>query len=113
MTKTELVERIAKDLTTAEDADQGRRLLLTRETGGWRLGYCAPSYTGAWGPGQTPAEWVVLDWLTTDDDPVTWLNLALGAAEALAIRRLAIKAAGATPAEVLVVIAEQPRVVVV
>jgi hypothetical protein len=56
---------------------------------------------------------VVLDWLTAEDDPVTWLNLALGAAEALAIRRLAIKAAGATPAEVLVVVAEQPRVVVV
>ncbi len=112
MTKTELVERIAKDLITAEDADQGRRLLLTRQTGGWRLGYCAPSYAGAWSAGQTPADWVVLDWLTLDDEPVTWLNLALGAAEALAIRRLALKGAGATPADVLVVLAEQPRVVV-
>jgi hypothetical protein len=115
MTKAELLERIAADLGTANDADQRRRLaVVEREPGAWCVAYSGPRYAGAWEPEQPPAAWVALDWLTAapgPSEPVCWPSLDLAAAEASAIRRAVLDAAPG--AGLLVVVTEQPRVVVV
>jgi hypothetical protein len=120
LTKAELLERIDAVLGAA-DADQGWRLVLVLvewEPAAWRLAYSVPSYAGAREPGDPLVEWLVLGWLTVTpgrSEPVSWPCLDVATAEAEAIRRAGLNSARrqGRRGELLVVVSERRRVVVV
>ena len=95
MNRSELVAQLAKMLTHAQDADKGRRLTLTQDAEGWRLGYSIPDYAGFGAfPGSQLTGWAVLDWLTDRGAAVRWASLDQVNAEAQAIRAQVLDAAG-------------------
>jgi hypothetical protein len=117
MNRTQMVEAIARTLQTADDKDQGRRLVLVQCGGDWRIGYQIPSYTGAWSEGMQPAAWMVHDWLTVGDsrEPSTSWDLESFLKVAMEIRTAALDAAGPLPAgvDLLVVISPAQALAVV
>jgi len=112
MTRSEILEQLARMLTHAQDADAGRRLTLTEDAQGWRLGYSLPSYGGLGAfPGAKVQGWAVLDWLTVQGrEPCRWVSLDEANAVAQAIRSAVLDAAGWDLAARLEVVVEaQPR----
>jgi hypothetical protein len=120
LTKAELLTWIDAVLGTAQ-TDQGWRLFLVLvewEPNAWRLAYTVPSYAGAWEPGGTPTQWIVLGWLKAapgPSEPSCWPSLDGAAAEALAIRQagLTMAARQGRGNELQVVVSDRPQVVVV
>ena len=119
LTKAELLELIDAVLGSA-DAPQGWRLVLVLvewEPHAWRLACCVPSDAGAWAPGESPAEWLALGWLTDGpgpSGPVCWHSLDSATTEAQAIRQAGLNSPPRQGRgdELRVVVTDRPRVVV-
>jgi hypothetical protein len=82
---------VACDLADAPDAHFGRRLLLTLQHDGWRIGYQVPDYDAPHHKGtREPARWQITEWYPDAANPPkagVWPSLEMAADVAIEAHR--------------------------